>query len=537
MKKIVLLLVALRFSGLLLSQSIGIGTTTPNASAALDIQSNTKGLLPPRMNSAKVNAISNPSEGLVVFDTDIKALRMFNGSRWVTLSESNDAITDAPGHFYGLPPSPANTATIYMKAVAIGPNKSVYIGGQILSGSFTLGNITITNSNSVYDIFFAKLDSLGNVQWLNMLTGNTTLDQLTDLEVDAAGNVYICGSFTSTLDFDPGPGVQNMTVESSTAGFYAKYNSNGAWQWSKRFGGSNSTVNALITDGTSLYVTGSFAGTVTFNPTSFTTLGSNDIFLCRYQCSDGNMAATGWARRMGGSNSDIGTCLAFKNGNLLAGGSFNGSCSFGGIVRTSAGDDDGYFVMYSTGGTVSDAYSIGGTGEDIIQDVAADAAGNIYCVGHYSGVADFDPSASSNVRTSAGGTDGFMVRYNTTLTTMYLAECKGTANDVFTKAHINEAGELYILGQVSGAARVGVFDLDAYANDTDANIIFGKWPGPTGFEWLQQAGSNSADIAGDFALVPGTANAVIVAGIIGNPHLKFDQKKQAGNFYLAWYYE
>jgi hypothetical protein len=49
---------------------VGVGTTTPNAKAALDIQANGKGLLIPRMDSATRAQISSPPTGLMVFQTD-----------------------------------------------------------------------------------------------------------------------------------------------------------------------------------------------------------------------------------------------------------------------------------------------------------------------------------------------------------------------------------------------------------------------------------------------------------------------------------
>jgi hypothetical protein len=52
---------------------VGIGTNTPNASAALDITSNTSGFLPPRMTEEQRNEISDPASGLIVFCTDCGA--------------------------------------------------------------------------------------------------------------------------------------------------------------------------------------------------------------------------------------------------------------------------------------------------------------------------------------------------------------------------------------------------------------------------------------------------------------------------------
>ena len=46
---------------------IGIGTTTPNASAVLDITSTTQGLLLPRMTQAQRNVILTPAQGLMIF--------------------------------------------------------------------------------------------------------------------------------------------------------------------------------------------------------------------------------------------------------------------------------------------------------------------------------------------------------------------------------------------------------------------------------------------------------------------------------------
>ena len=70
------------------SQSVGIGTTAPNASAALEIKSVNKGLLIPSMTTAQRFAISNPANGLLVYDTDTKEFYHHNGTAWRTLLNS-----------------------------------------------------------------------------------------------------------------------------------------------------------------------------------------------------------------------------------------------------------------------------------------------------------------------------------------------------------------------------------------------------------------------------------------------------------------
>ena len=57
---------------LALHAQVGIGTTSPDASAALDITANDKGLLIPRMTTVQRTGISSPANSLMVFDTEYK---------------------------------------------------------------------------------------------------------------------------------------------------------------------------------------------------------------------------------------------------------------------------------------------------------------------------------------------------------------------------------------------------------------------------------------------------------------------------------
>lgn len=59
-----------------------------NASALLDMQSTSKGFLPPRMTTAQRTAISSPASGLTVYDTDLNSLMTYNGSTWIGAAQS-----------------------------------------------------------------------------------------------------------------------------------------------------------------------------------------------------------------------------------------------------------------------------------------------------------------------------------------------------------------------------------------------------------------------------------------------------------------
>ena len=82
------------------AQNVGIGTTTPNASAALDITSATKGFLPPRMNTAARDLIPSPVAGLTIYNITTQALEFWNGTGWIsTISQA--PATHTIGESYG----------------------------------------------------------------------------------------------------------------------------------------------------------------------------------------------------------------------------------------------------------------------------------------------------------------------------------------------------------------------------------------------------------------------------------------------------
>lgn len=87
MRKLTLLLAGILplFLGTLHAQNVAINETgaLPHASAMLDVQSTTKGLLVPRMTAAQKSAIAAPATGLMVYQTDGTAgYYFFNGVSW-----------------------------------------------------------------------------------------------------------------------------------------------------------------------------------------------------------------------------------------------------------------------------------------------------------------------------------------------------------------------------------------------------------------------------------------------------------------------
>jgi len=90
MKSIIINALLIICIGFTHAQSVGIGTTTPNPSALLEINSTTKGLLPPRVTNVQRNAIANPANGLLVSCTNcsVPGLQQYINGSWQPLGES-----------------------------------------------------------------------------------------------------------------------------------------------------------------------------------------------------------------------------------------------------------------------------------------------------------------------------------------------------------------------------------------------------------------------------------------------------------------
>ncbi len=95
MKKIILSAAFIAVSVTTFAQ-VAVGTTSPHASAALDVTSTTQGLLPPRMTQVQMNAIAAPAEGLMVYCSDCipKGIYVNNGSEFINFITGESSGTD-----------------------------------------------------------------------------------------------------------------------------------------------------------------------------------------------------------------------------------------------------------------------------------------------------------------------------------------------------------------------------------------------------------------------------------------------------------
>jgi hypothetical protein len=83
-KNLILTLSSLLLILIVNAQSVGIGTSSPDSSAILELKATAKGFLPPRMASIQRDAIVSPATGLTIYNTTTNGLEYYNGTSWNT---------------------------------------------------------------------------------------------------------------------------------------------------------------------------------------------------------------------------------------------------------------------------------------------------------------------------------------------------------------------------------------------------------------------------------------------------------------------
>jgi len=148
-------------------------------------------------------------------------------------------------------------------------------------------------------------------------------------------------------------------------------------------GSTWNVTHAVATDAAGdSYVTGRFSGTVNFNPngtnTSLTAIGVGDVFVAKY---DPNNTLV-WVKQMGGTGTtaDTGKSIALdSSANIYVAGNFSGTTTFGSTKLSTSGSE-GFVEKLNANGTVQWAKSYGTNGEDAV-GVGVDSSGNVYTLG------------------------------------------------------------------------------------------------------------------------------------------------------------
>ncbi|MFN8243525.1 MAG: gliding motility-associated C-terminal domain-containing protein [Ferruginibacter sp.] len=199
--------------------------------------------------------------------------------------------------------------------------------------------------------FISKLDAGGNFLWAKGITTSPSQPAAIysgRLRLNSSNDIYFCGYFSGTLDFDPGPGITNLSAAGNNDVFYEKLDKDGNFNWVRQLGGTgqDGVYDFTLDKMEDAYITGAFSASVDFDPGPGTHLltsnGSSDCYALKFD-KDGNYK---WAEQIGGTAGDLGTSITVdNNGNIYTSGFIRATADmdpsaavFNIIPHTSAGD-------------------------------------------------------------------------------------------------------------------------------------------------------------------------------------------------------
>ncbi|TRX37096.1 FG-GAP-like repeat-containing protein [Flavobacterium restrictum] len=276
--------------------------------------------------------------------------------------------------------------------------------------------------------------------------------------------------------------------------------------WVKAMGGSSPDFGtSIVTDASgNVYTTGTFSGTVDFDPssagtTTLTSVGGSDIFVQKLDAS-GNLV---WAKSMGGSNADSGKSISVdSSGNVYVTGYFQETVDFdpsstGTTTLTSVRYLDIFVQKLDALGNLVWAKSMGGSSDDYGNGITVDSSGNVYTTGSFINTADFDPSPTGTFNLIAAGKSDIFVQKLDASGNLVWAKAMGRSSiDSGYGISVDSSGNVYTTGFFQGTvdfdpSSTSITTLTAVGN---SDIYVQKLNASGNFVWAKAMGGSSGDI-------------------------------------------
>ncbi len=338
------------------------------------------------------------------------------------------------------------------------------------------------------------------------------------IAVDAAGNSYITGSYTSSyINFGAFSLLNNFSGTADI--FLVKIDPTGVVLWAKTFGGSDGDQgNSLAVDASgNVILTGWFASaSMTVSTTVLNNVGtaSSDLFIVKYD-SDGNLI---WAKSTGGSANDRGyavSCDASSN-IFITGWYTSSTINFGTGNLTNAGSatNDIFIVKYDASGTALWAKTIGGTSADGGRACANDVLGNTYVLASFSSSSiNFGTGVLTNA--SAGTYDLCLAKYDPTGTALWSTKVGGIYDEMGNAIAVS-GNNVYLTGSFSSASIT--FGSNAALNNVSAgtsDVFLASYSSAGVANWSKASGGSDSD-EGKCISVDASGNAFISGSFISS---------------------
>lgn len=338
-----------------------------------------------------------------------------------------------------------------------------------------------SNNSSATDAFVAKYDSAGGIVWAFRFGGSGT-DIASAVAIDSDNNVYVCGFFEGTVDFDPGAGTANLNSSPNNY-FIVKLSPAGNLIWAKNTS-TNVSVIDYVAEEDRLLIGGMFAntadldfGTGTVNKTA---VAGYDAFFGMYD----TLGNAQWVKSMGGLTKDeVRGFDYWPSKGILVCGSYSKSCNF----NTSGGTDtlshsgltDMFYARYTLTGELVWVNGLGGPDFDYIQAISHDVHNNVWIGGYFgtaSNLLDFDPGPDEFLLANENFSNvGFIAAYDTLGKYLFAGQYRSITGAPDDRIHrvLNDGNNLYIAGtSVDSLDLVFGFNLTFCSVPTD-NAVFG----------------------------------------------------------------
>ncbi|MGQ0828855.1 MAG: gliding motility-associated C-terminal domain-containing protein [Bacteroidota bacterium] len=321
-------------------------------------------------------------------------------------------------------------------------NGNTYITG-FFYGTANFGAQTII-SVGVQDIFIAKYDASGILQWAKSAGGNDS-DIGNGINVDPSGNVVITGEYKGTASFGS---ASLSSMNNSIDIFTSKLDPNGNFLWAKK-GSAHLTDRGLdvACDASgNIYVTGQFTDTITFDLTHNSNL-YNSIFLIKYN----SLGQEQWFRKIGGGTLNIAYGIATDaNSNIYLTGDFTGSVIFFGPPNTTLTNtyyNRIFVAKYNSAGDLLWAEADGSSAEVTSKNIALDTSGNAYIVGNFRcRLNEYADQYGQGTFNSIGFWDIFVSKYNANGAWQWSRQCGSKQDDNGAGIAVDGSGQIHIAG-------------------------------------------------------------------------------------------
>lgn len=328
--------------------------------------------------------------------------------------------------------------------------------------------------------------------WARQLPGDAIILSMT---TDQAGNFYATGTFTGTVDFDPGMGIDTLVDAGFGDIFIMKMSSSGILIWAERIGGTSyDQGNSISTDANgNVYVTGFFeTDSVDFDPGPgiFLMSGDQNSFVLKLS-SNGSFV---WAKQLAGLSANYAVSLALdRQNNIFVTGSFGGTADFdpgAGIQNLSSADADIYVWKLDNNGNYIWAKQIASTSiGSRSYSVASDGSGNAYIAGILIGTTDFDPGpATSDITSMSNFNCAFLLKLDATGNFNWAEKIDNTDIGLpNASVQVDSIGNAYLGGSFSGTVDMdpgaGMQNLTAAAGNSHFLL---KLDNSGAFAWVKQ---------------------------------------------------